>query len=738
MSQIRSFPAQFWVANTMEIFERLSWYGWFTVMALYVTAPPENGGLGFSTEVRGNLQGIVPFFLYLFPVITGALADRFGFKRMFIIAYIVMILSYYLLGQFTTLPTFFLAFMFVAVGAAIFKPVVVGTVARVTDESNSATGFGIFYMMVNVGGFLGPIVAGIVRGWDWDWVFIACSFWALMNLIIVLLFYREPAPVDGVVQKKEGTIGAALGQVFRNAAEVLGNFRFVLTCGVALVALMIAGLGYEWFTLVHCAIFVPAWIFANMVFDLLMPPGSGKKAVQGEARRPWFAQRMYCSNWRFALFLLIMSGFWTAFNQIFITMPEYIRDFTETKPLIRTFESVFGEGIAEKVATINDDERETIVRTVHGMASAHEDGRLDDAMLSELSYRLERAGVVIPPERLRAVLNEEGPTEPLDDRVLEAASVTTPPREMVNWTAIVAAVRALDEALDTEEVLPDDEIKALTNEGARELWSLGVRLSGPKMRGIVGETDEATAAASDAVLQYRKSLINEAAHLHDLERLDWTVAKYGVHELLASKVRVTPEELKTLLAEHDGDIEQITDEAITMGRQFNPEFIVNINALSIVLFQVLVSFVMGRFHRFTTMIVGMVVAGVGIGLSAVAGGEGFFGAGAVVWIVALGLLTFSFGEMMASPTSQEYVGRIAPGDKKALYMGYYFVAIALGNLFGGILSGQLYGNLARDMQRPDLMWLVFGALMFVTALIFVLYNKFALPSSASDSLTEEK
>ena len=164
LAQIRSYPAQFWVANTMEIFERMSWYGWFTVMALYVTGSVETGGLGFSTETRGALQAIVPFFLYLFPVFTGALADRYGFKKTFIVAYVVMVVSYYMLGQFTTLPTFFIAFMFVAIGAALFKPVVTGTIAKVTDDSNSSTGFGIFYMMVNIGGFAGPIVAGVVRG----------------------------------------------------------------------------------------------------------------------------------------------------------------------------------------------------------------------------------------------------------------------------------------------------------------------------------------------------------------------------------------------------------------------------------------------------------------------------------------------------------------------------------------------------------------------------------------------
>ena len=172
-----------------------------------------------------------------------------------------------------------------------------------------------------------------------------------------------------------------------------------------------------------------------------------------------------------------------------------------------------------------------------------------------------------------------------------------------------------------------------------------------------------------------------------------------------------------------------------LGRQVNPEYIVNFDAGAIILIQVLISFLMARFHRFTTIIAGMVIAALGIGLSAFAGDTGMVGIGGSVWIVSLGILIFAVGEMMASPTSQEYVGRIAPRDKVALYMGYYFVAIALGNLFSGILSGQLYGKLARDMQRPDLMWLAFGAVMILTAVAFLAYNKFALPKTAAGTLT---
>ena len=87
--------------------------------------------------------------------------------------------------------------------------------------------------------------------------------------------------------------------------------------------------------------------------------------------------------------------------------------------------------------------------------------------------------------------------------------------------------------------------------------------------------------------------------------------------------------------------------------------------------------------------------------------------------------------------SQEYVGRIAPADKKALYMGYYFVAVALGNLFGGILSGELMGKLAYEMNRPDLMWMAFGAIMLATSIVFLLYNKFALPKEGTHMLTGE-
>lgn len=582
-AQIRSLPAPFWIANTMEIFERMAWYGFFALSSLYMTGSIETGGLGFTSEQRGAIQAIIPFLLYLMPVLTGALADRYGYKKMFLISYALMVICYYALGQFKTLGSFMIAFFGVAVAAAIFKPVVVGTVARTTREGNSRLGFGIFYMMVNIGGFFGPLVAGLVRGkWDWSAIFIASASWAAINLFICLFFYREPVVEGGVPRR-------TFRQVMANTYEVLGNARLGLIVLGVLIALMLANLEKPWFTWQHCGYFIPIWIIANFLWDALLPKGSGRPETA--SGRPWFLQRTHCSNWRFALFLLILSGFWTSYNQIFLTAPEYIRDFVETRPLTNFVGRLAGQDAADTMASINASEQAEITRKMQRLFAA-----------------------------------------------------------------------------PGKEALPAD---------------------------ISSEVSQA---------------------------------------LLASKVRVDPVTLEAWSNEPDATAESVAARAIAEGRQFNPEYIINLNSLAIVLFQVIVSFALSGWHQFPTMIVGMLVAAVGLAFPALEWGRDA-GFAYSVWLVAAGIGIFAFGEMMASPTSQEYVGRIAPPDKKAVYMGYYFVAVALGNLFGGILSGQLYGKFARDMQRPDLMWLIFGGIMLGTAIVFLIYNRLVAPATATEQPT---
>ena len=85
------------------------------------------------------------------------------------------------------------------------------------------------------------------------------------------------------------------------------------------------------------------------------------------------------------------------------------------------------------------------------------------------------------------------------------------------------------------------------------------------------------------------------------------------------------------------------------------------------------------------MIAGILIASVGMGLS-LATQNGLF--------IVIALLVFSIGEMMSSPKITEYIGRIAPSDKTALYIGCSYIPVALGNLFAGIVSGNVYQNIS--------------------------------------------
>ena len=278
VQQVRSLPRTFYVANTMEIFERMAWYGMFTPLALYLTDPRTRGGLGLKEEDAGTIIGIVTFALYLMPVITGALGDRFGYKKMFLLAYAILTPCYYLLGTFTTYGGFLLGFMFVAVGAAIFKPVVVGTVARVTNEQTSQLGFGIFYMMVNVGGFLGPAISGYLRSPDpvtgvshWNRLFICSSIFIAVNFIWVILFYKEPTTESASATKR------TVGKVLRDAMEVLGNVRFFICVFGMLIVFFAAGKG--WMAWKYAGLSAAGWLVLNLILDAVFrrsnpPPGS--------------------------------------------------------------------------------------------------------------------------------------------------------------------------------------------------------------------------------------------------------------------------------------------------------------------------------------------------------------------------------------------------------------------------------------------------------------------------------
>ena len=218
---MKSYNKNFWVASVMELFERWAWYGLFAVLALYLTGSTDDGGLGFTHTEKGQIMGIVTAILYLLPMITGVIADKIGYKLSLIIAYVLLSSGYYFMGEVSSYTSVFLVFLWVAVGAAMFKPGASAIITKNTDKSNSTLGFGIFYMMVNIGGFIGPAFSSTLRTqYGWKIVFLQAAIVIALNLLILIFFYKEGERV-----KKVESISEAVSSSLKNIWEAVKDSR---------------------------------------------------------------------------------------------------------------------------------------------------------------------------------------------------------------------------------------------------------------------------------------------------------------------------------------------------------------------------------------------------------------------------------------------------------------------------------------------------------------------------------
>ncbi|WP_026704486.1 MFS transporter [Flavobacterium soli] len=257
LSTLKSFNKNFWLASFMELMERWAWYGIFTLFGLYLVGSTDEGGLGFNHIQKGNIMANVTAILYLLPLFFGVIADRIGYKLSLTIAYIIMIAGYYLMGEVSTYWSMYMVFLLVAIGAAFFKPVASAIVARNTDDTTGTMGFGIFYMMVNIGGFVGPAMSSYLRTeYGWKIIFVQAAVVIGLNLIFLLLFYKEPK----IEKTHKEPILTEIKNSLLNIVEALKDKRLTVL-------------------------------------------------------------------------LILMIGFWTMYNQLFYTLPNFIEDWIDTAVL---------------------------------------------------------------------------------------------------------------------------------------------------------------------------------------------------------------------------------------------------------------------------------------------------------------------------------------------------------------------------------------------------------------------
>ena len=119
------------------------------------------------------------------------------------------------------------------------------------------------------------------------------------------------------------------------------------------------------------------------------------------------------------------------------------------------------------------------------------------------------------------------------------------------------------------------------------------------------------------------------------------------------------------------------------GLQVPQQIMLNLNAMLIVVAVIPVSWLVRRLRALESMLIGMVIATGGILVA---------GLTASGWVLLLGIVLFSAGEMLTGPKKNEYLGLIAPPGKKGLYLGYVNIPVGIGGFIGSKMAGYLYGH----------------------------------------------
>ncbi len=339
-AEVKAFPPVFWTANVTELFERAAYYSMASFLVIYL------GQLGFGGYWPSFLSSSMLWFLVFFlPILSGTIADQIGFRRALLIAFVLLAAGYFLmgfpvwLGGSTLAPVIrdevtvgardavviVLGILLVGVGGSFIKPCISGTVQKVAG-ARATLGFAIFYMVINIGSLFGRGTAFVVRR--------GAGFGTIAATVAVLAV--AAAAIVAVV--RHTTRGE---RSRRDIAIATAAF----TATVVAAALLVAGLfGRDAAARAGVAAASLSYIFAVsaiasatafvVVLALYREPASD--AAPAKAKRSvgriLLDMVLVLRNGRFSLYLVVMSGFYFIYNQVYNVLPLYTKRVVESAP----------------------------------------------------------------------------------------------------------------------------------------------------------------------------------------------------------------------------------------------------------------------------------------------------------------------------------------------------------------------------------------------------------------------
>ncbi len=340
MAETQKFPPVFWTANVVELFERAAYYSMASFVVIYL------GQLGLGEYWPSNLNSLLWTLVYFLPILSGTIADQVGFRRALLAAFVLLAVGYFLMGfpvwfggaqlapvvhkEFTA-PTELVvlvvaAILLIGMGGSVIKPCISGTVQK-TAGGLATLGFAIFYMVINIGSLFGRSTAFVIRTRSSLLlallVVLVCAVAATALILLVRwsIGHREErgniakttvASVAIVVAAGwliSWILGLEFGQGGAGAGPSLSSI-FAVATAASLVAFFVVLFFYKEPAAAADAPAKPRRSVGRILLDMVLVLRSG----------------------RFTLFLVVVSGFFFLYNQVYNVLPLYVKRVVELSP----------------------------------------------------------------------------------------------------------------------------------------------------------------------------------------------------------------------------------------------------------------------------------------------------------------------------------------------------------------------------------------------------------------------
>lgn len=712
----RKFPGQFWLVVIFEFFERGAYYGMMSFLSQYFV-----DSLHFPKENVGIIKGVIQPLLYFLPILAGAIADRFGYRKILMVAFTLMGGGYFLTSQMTSYTAVFASMVIIGFGAGIFKPIVSGAIAKITDEANSTQAFGVYYWSINLGAFLFPLIlVPILKSIDPAYVIIASAICTAAMIIPTVFFFKEPAKQKEMEARAKEREKTSLIQTLANAFEIIYSPIVLLhrqikksTVSKIIISLVLALLwGYS------------VWCYIDAA------PATGKFSTigieKGNITLLFKVERNMLKKVPYELKVPVENkkpGD-NLYSTITLTIykPQYIN-----KDVMEKMEqelAVFIGPISVTANEINGFIAQSINKVELSFvldSNVNSDFKIEN--LSGNCFKVCLKSLDTYDSYKGSLLKKLHETSVLRGISVEECDILQQKfKKRPFFLLLVISMVLLGLLIVTVSTINIRRLSALLVLGVIiAIWyipgldildriiSSVIYLSVMSLF-IIDKSD------SRKFIDHGKFLLMIVLYsgfwilyFQMLDSVLWYAQAY---------IDATP--LNNAVNRFLGLI------GVDINWFFDVEHITAIAACTIIVLQLFISSIVKNKKTMPTLITGIGIGSLGMAIFAISTN---------IWVFMTGIVIFSIGEMTVHPKFISYIGLTSPTDKKTLYMGYLFLYGVFGSSVGSILGARLYVHFVDSMNQPQTFWLIFSMIGVITIISLLLYNKFIAPRKvASESV----